>query len=391
MAVVHVINGRQKKLFGGHPWVYRNEIERIEGDFAAGDDVDVVDFRGRYIGRGFINPGSVITIRILTNKKEDITGEQIRERVRNAVRYRAYFRRDDTDCERLIFAEADLLPGVIAERFGDAVVLQTLALGMQKHEEIIADSLIDEVDPKTLVLRNDEPIRSKEAMKLFAEKYYGEDIRKTIFKENGIKFETDLYGGQKTGGFLDQKANHRRLRSFVKGKRVLDCFAYSGGFALNAVAGGASSVTAVDISEEAIDLVSRNAGLNGIYGLDIVKANAFDFLRESAVKKEGYDVIVLDPPAFTKSKSALSGAVRGYKEINLSAMRLLRQGGILATHSCSYHMPEDLFVNTVLSAATDLRRKVRIIGLYGQDNDHPVLAGYPESKYLKSLWLEMLN
>ncbi|NCU25525.1 class I SAM-dependent rRNA methyltransferase [Candidatus Nomurabacteria bacterium] len=391
MAVVHVINGRQKKLFGGHPWVYRNEIERIEGDFAAGDDVDVVDFRGRYIGRGFINPGSVITVRILTNKKEDITGEQIRERVRNAVRYRAYFRRDDTDCERLVFAEADLLPGVIAERFGDAVVLQTLALGMQKYEEIIADSLIEEVDPKTLVLRNDEPIRSKEGMKLFAEKYYGEDIRKTIFKENGIKFEIDLYGGQKTGGFLDQKANHRRLRSFVKGKRVLDCFAYSGGFALNAVAGGASSVTAVDISEEAIDLVSRNAGLNGIYGLDIVKANAFDFLRESAVKKERYDVIVLDPPAFTKSKSALSGAVRGYKEINLSAMRLLRQGGILATHSCSYHMPEDLFVNTVLSAATDLRRKVRIIGLYGQDNDHPVLAGYPESKYLKSLWLEMLN
>lgn len=391
MAVVHVINGRQKKLFGGHPWVYRNEIERIEGDFAAGDDVDVVDFRGRYIGRGFINPGSVITVRILTNKKEDITVEQIRERVRNAVRYRAYFRRDDTDCERLIFAEADLLPGVIAERFGDAVVLQTLALGMQKYEEIIADSLIEEVDPKTLVLRNDEPIRSKEGMKLFAEKYYGEDIRKTIFKENGIKFEIDLYGGQKTGGFLDQKANHRRLRSFVKGKRVLDCFAYSGGFALNAVAGGASSVTAVDISEEAIDLVSRNAGLNGIYGLDIVKANAFDFLRESAVKKGGYDVIVLDPPAFTKSKSALSGAVRGYKEINLSAMRLLRQGGILATHSCSYHMPEDLFVNTVLSAATDLRRKVRIIGLYGQDNDHPVLAGYPESKYLKSLWLEMLN
>jgi len=391
MAVVHVINGRQKKLFGGHPWVYRNEIERIEGDFAAGDDVDVVDFRGRYIGRGFINPGSVITVRILTNKKEDITGEQIRERVRNAVRYRAYFRRDDTDCERLIFAEADLLPGVIAERFGDAVVLQTLALGMQKYEEIIADSLIEEVDPKTLVLRNDEPIRSKEGMKLFAEKYYGEDIRKTIFKENGIKFEIDLYGGQKTGGFLDQKANHRRLRSFVKGKRVLDCFAYSGGFALNAVAGGASSITAVDISEEAIDLVSRNAGLNAIYGLDIVKANAFDFLRESAVKKERYDVIVLDPPAFTKSKSALSGAVRGYKEINLSAMRLLRQGGILATHSCSYHMPEDLFVNTVLSAATDLRRKVRIIGLYGQDNDHPVLAGYPESKYLKSLWLEMLN
>ncbi len=391
MAVVHVLNGRQKKLFDGHPWIYRNEIERIEGDFLPGDDVDVVDFRGRYVGRGFINPESLITVRLLTSKRETISDALITERVRRAVEYRKYFHRDDTDCERLIFGEADLLPGVIADRFGEAVVMQTLALGMGKYEKLIAQVILDLVKPKTLVLRNDDPIRSKECMELFAATYYGEKIRKTIFKENGILFETDLFEGQKTGGFLDQKANHRRIRPFVKGKIVLDCFTYSGGFALNAAAGGAEEITAVDISEEAIASASWNAELNGASNISFVNANAFDFLREAVRNKEKYEVIVLDPPAFTKSKASLSGAVRGYKEINLSAVKLLPAGGILATHSCSYHMPEELFLKTVMSAVSDIGRKVRIIGLFGQDNDHPVLAGYPESSYLKSLWLEMLD
>ncbi len=395
MAVVHVVNGRQKKLYEGHPWVYKNEIEKIEGEFIPGDDVDVVDFRGRYIGRGFINTSSVITVRILSNKKEEVDEQKITERVNRAVDYRKYFRREDTDCERLIFGEADLLPGVIADRFGDAIVLQTLALGMQKHEECIARMLIDLIKPKSLILRNDEPIREKEGMRLISKTYYGEPIRKTIYKENGIIFETDLFGGQKTGGFLDQKTNHRRIRTFAEGKRVLDCFAYEGGFALNAIAGGAQDVTAVDISENAIANAKRNAELNNAGNIKYVVANVFDYLREAVKNKEGskygYDLIVLDPPAFAKSRSALAGASRGYKEINLSAMKLLPRGGILATHSCSYHMPEDLFVETVHSAASDLKRKIRIIGVYGQDNDHPILAGYPESKYLKSLWIEMLD
>ena len=391
MAIVHVINGRQKKLFEGHPWVYRNEIEKIDGEALPGDLVDVVDFRGKFVGRGFINPASLITVRLLTHKNEEITGSMIEKRVRDAVAYRRYFSRQDTDCARMIFGEADLLPGVIADQFGDVVVMQTLALGMQKYETIIADTLISELSPKTLILRNDEPIREKEGMELIRKIYYGEDIRKTEIVENGITFSIDVFQGQKTGYFLDQKANHRRIAPYVKGKRVLDCFTYIGAFAMNAAKYGAEEVLAVDISPEAIEIAKENAVKNGFNQISFQTANAFDLLRELGKEKRMFDVIVLDPPAFTKSKSAQAGAIRGYKEINLSAMKLLPPGGILATHSCSYYMPEDIFVETVLSAAFDLRRHVRIIDLCRQDHDHPILAGYPESYYLKSVWLEMLD
>jgi 23S rRNA (cytosine1962-C5)-methyltransferase len=391
MAIVHVINGRQKKLFQGHPWVYRNEIEKIEGDVTPGDLVDVVDFRGKHVGRGFINPVSLITVRLLTHKIEEITDKMIADRVKSAIAYRKYFSREDTDCGRIIFGEADLLPGVIADRFGDVIVMQTLALGMEKYEELIADTLIKELSPKTLILRNDEPIREKEGMELYRKIYYGKEIHKTIVKENGISLQVDVFNGQKTGYFLDQKANHRRLAPFVKDKKVLDCFTYIGAFAFNAAKAGAKVVLAVDISQDAIELAKENAKLNGFDKIVFETANAFDTLRELGKEKRSFDVIILDPPAFTKSKSALAGAIRGYKEINLSAMKLLPAGGILATHSCSYHMPEETFVETVLSAAHDLRRQVRIIDLCKQDHDHPVLAGYPESHYLKSLWIEMLE
>lgn len=391
MATVHVINGRQKKLFGGHPWIYKNEIEKIEGEFTPGDEVDAVDFRGRFIGRGFINPDSMITVRLLTHRNEEITEEMIARRVRDAVAYREYFRREDTDCARILFGEADLLPGVIADRFGDVVVMQTLALGMDKYEKIIADTLIEALHPKSLILRNDEPIRLKEGMALIRKIYYGEEVRKTIIKENGILMEVDLFEGQKTGYFLDQKANHRRIAPYVNNKKVLDCFTYIGAFALNAARNGAREVLAIDISGEAIALAEANAELNGIGCITFKTANAFDMLRELGKAKEMFDVVVLDPPAFTKSKSALAGAIRGYKEINLSAMKLLPAGGILATHSCSYHMSEDVFIETVLSAANDLHRQVRMIDLCSQDHDHPILGGYPESHYLKSLWLEMLD
>lgn len=391
MAIVHVINGRQRKLFEGHPWVYRNEIEKIDGDVTPGDIVDVVDFRGKFVGRGFINPVSLITVRLLTHKNEEITDQIIVQRVKNAIEFRRYFSREDTDCTRIIFGEADLLPGVIADKFGDVIVLQTLALGMQKYEQIIADTLISELSPKTLILRNDEPIREKEGMELIRKVYYGDEIRKTNINENGIKLQVDVFSGQKTGYFLDQKANHRRIAPYVKDKRVLDCFTYTGAFAMNAAKYGAKEVLAVDISQDAIDIAKENAKVNGFDQITFETANAFDTLRELGKAKRTFDVIVLDPPAFTKSKSALAGAIRGYKEINLSAMKLLPPKGILATHSCSFHMPEDVFVETVLSAAHDLRRQVRIIDLCKQDHDHPVLAGYPESHYLKSLWLEMLD
>lgn len=389
--IVHVVNGRQKKLLQGHPWVYGNEIERVEGEIEDGGLVTVVDFRGRYMGTGFYNSKSLITVRLLTHRQEEITDELIASRVKAACDYRRFvMNRPGTDSCRLIYGEADRLPGVIADRFGGVIVLQVLALGMERFTQTIADALLACEKPDCLLLQNDDAIRRKEGMECFTRVLYGTLPEENIIHENGVKLAVDVLGGQKTGYFLDQKDNHLFVRQFCKDARVLDCFSYIGAFALNAAAAGAKEVTAVDISEAAVQLIEKNAALNGA-DITAVCANCFDFLRAQVKAGEKYDVVVLDPPAFTKAHANMASACRGYKEIALSAMRLLPAGGVLATHSCSYHMPEEVFVNTVLSAARDLHRQVRVITLRRQDIDHPVLAGYPESHYLKSLWLQMLD
>ena len=391
LPIVHVVNGRQKKLLQGHPWVYGNEIERVEGEIEDGGLVTVVDFRGRYMGTGFYNSKSLITVRLLTHRQEEITDELIASRVKAACDYRRFvMNRPGTDSCRLIYGEADRLPGVIADRFGGVIVLQVLALGMERFTQTIADALLACEKPDCLLLQNDDAIRRKEGMECFTRVLYGTLPEENIIHENGVKLAVDVLGGQKTGYFLDQKDNHLFVRQFCKDARVLDCFSYIGAFALNAAAAGAKEVTAVDISEAAVQLIEKNAALNGA-DITAVCANCFDFLRAQVKAGEKYDVVVLDPPAFTKAHANMASACRGYKEIALSAMRLLPAGGVLATHSCSYHMPEEVFVNTVLSAAQDLHRQVRVITLRRQDIDHPVLAGYPESHYLKSLWLQMLD
>ena len=391
LPIVHVVNGRQKKLLQGHPWVYGNEIECVEGEIEDGGLVTVVDFRGRYMGTGFYNSKSLITVRLLTHRQEEITDELIASRVKAACDYRRFvMNRPGTDSCRLIYGEADRLPGVIADRFGGVIVLQVLALGMERFTQTIADALLACEKPDCLLLQNDDAIRRKEGMECFTRVLYGTLPEENIIHENGVKLAVDVLGGQKTGYFLDQKDNHLFVRQFCKDARVLDCFSYIGAFALNAAAAGAKEVTAVDISEAAVQLIEKNAALNGA-DITAVCANCFDFLRAQVKAGEKYDVVVLDPPAFTKAHANMASACRGYKEIALSAMRLLPAGGVLATHSCSYHMPEEVFVNTVLSAAQDLHRQVRVITLRRQDIDHPVLAGYPESHYLKSLWLQMLD
>ena len=391
LPIVHVVNGRQKKLLQGHPWVYGNEIERVEGEIEDGGLVTVVDFRGRYMGTGFYNSKSLITVRLLTHRQEEITDELIASRVKAACDYRRFvMNRPGTDSCRLIYGEADRLPGVIADRFGGVIVLQVLALGMERFTQTIADALLACEKPDCLLLQNDDAIRRKEGMECFTRVLYGTLPEENIIHENGVKLAVDVLGGQKTGYFLDQKDNHLFVRQFCKDARVLDCFSYIGAFALNAAAAGAKEVTAVDISEAAVQLIEKNAARNGA-DITAVCANCFDFLRAQVKAGEKYDVVVLDPPAFTKAHANMASACRGYKEIALSAMRLLPAGGVLATHSCSYHMPEEVFVNTVLSAAQDLHRQVRVITLRRQDIDHPVLAGYPESHYLKSLWLQMLD
>ena len=391
LARVRVAEGRQKKLLFGHPWIYGNEIEAVDGDPADGDEVEAVDFRGRFLGRGFYNSKSLLRVRLLTNRNEPITEEMIRARVRFACRYReAVLSRPGTDCCRLIFGEADRLPGVICDQYGGVLVLQILWRGMEAFTEVIASALVEARHPDCLLLLNDDRIREKEGLACNTKVLSGALPDPVLYHENGIEMEADLRGGQKTGGFLDQKDNHLFLRQFARDRRVLDCFAYSGGFALNAWAAGAQDVVAVDISPAAVEAIGRNARRNGAR-IRAVCENGFDYLREAVRSGEEYGAIVLDPPAFTKAKANREAAARGYKEIALSAMRLLPPGGVLAAHSCSYHMPEEAFVATVESAARDLRRRVRIIALRRQDIDHPVLAGYPESHYLKSLWLEMME
>jgi 23S rRNA (cytosine1962-C5)-methyltransferase len=389
-----LINGAQKRIAEGHPWIYRNQIERYAqpDEPEPGSLVDVYDFRGRYVGTGLFNPASMIAVRLLTRKKADIDERFIQDRVLKAIDYRQVFRRTDTDCRRLIFGESDLLPGVIADQFADTVVLQILSLGMEKWIPVIADTLIAQLHPANLILQNEEPVRLKEGLPLYRKAYAGMDPGQMIIMENGLRLTIDLAGGQKTGYYLDQKANHAALRPFTKGKTVLDCFCYVGGFALNAAAGGAANVTGVDQSESAISLAGNNAGLNGYSGkMNWVVANVFDYLREAVQKRARYDVIILDPPAFAKSHAALPGARRGYKEINLSAFRMLEPGGMLVTHSCSFHMTEPIFMETVLEAAQDARRTIRIMDIRRQDADHPILAGHPESFYLKSLWLQVIE
>jgi 23S rRNA (cytosine1962-C5)-methyltransferase len=391
LPVLAIKNGMHKAIAQGHPWVYRTQIDSVTGDPAPGSAVDVVDFRGRYLGTGLYNPASMITVRLLTQSHESIDDALIRNRIQAAISYRRRFRRPDTDSYRLVFGEADRMPGVIVDQFADTVVVQILSLGMEAFLETICETLLTEVAPARLILQHEEAIRSKENLPLYRRVYFGDDSDRTTIFENGLKLTIDLASGQKTGYFLDQKANHAYLRQFVADQRVLDCFTYIGGFALNALAGGAREVIAVDSSAAAIELTRENARQNGFGDrLTTVTANAFDFLRDQVRAGEKYGVIVLDPPAFAKSHAALKAAVRGYKEINLSAFRLLEPGGILATHSCSYHMPEDLLLATALEAARDAHRSVRILDVRRQDFDHPVLAGYPESHYLKSIWLQVI-
>ncbi len=389
--VVHVVEGRQRKLLEGSPWIYRNEIRAIEGEPADGDLVRAVDYRGRFVGIGVFNSASVITVRLLSYREVPIDALWIAERVRRAVAYRSGFRRSDTDGVRLVFGEADGLPGVVADRFGPVIVVQIHSLGMERWKETIAAELVALEKPVSLVFVNDDPIRAREGLPLYRSVFYGPDLDSVFMRENGLTFQVDLRKGQKTGHFLDQKANHRFLQKFAKDKVVLDAFTYSGGFAMHAAAAGATSVEAVDISSAALELARENARANGLDKIRFVEANAFDHLRNLHANSVRFDVVVLDPPAFASSHKAQAGAVRGYKEINLGAMRLLPPGGLLATHTCSFHMPEDLFARTVLSAARDLRRRVRIVAVRRQDYDHPVLAGHPESLYLKSLWLQMLD
>lgn len=382
MAKAYLVPGREKRVYSGHPWVFRSDIERVEGDFTPGDVVSVMSSRGRFLAKAFYNPQSQIALRIMSLKDEPIDRAFIFRRVHEAVAYRRSFA-DLRSC-RMIFAESDRLPALIVDSFGDVLVLQCLALGMERFKQDVVDALVEELHPMGIWERNDVPVRRLEGLEQTTGLLYGQVPDRVEMVENGVRFLVDVKEGQKTGFFLDQKENRAAIAPFVKGKTVLDCFTHTGSFALHAGHYGASDVTGVDISAYACEFAAENARLNHLEDrVHFVEANAFDLLAQQSRDGVKYDVVILDPPAFTKTRSAIESATRGYREINLRAMKMVRPGGYLITCSCSQHILPDAFMKIVLDAAHDARVYLRQVEYRTQGRDHPILPAAPETQYLK--------
>ncbi len=393
---IYITPKGERAARSGHPWVYADEITNIEGTYTNGDLVDVVTGKGKYLGTGFINDNSKIRVRIIsTNTNDKFDAAFWQRRLQYAIDYRrTVMPGDDFKCCRLIFGEADMFPGLTVDRFNDILVTQTLSLGIEQRKGMLFDMLLELLrsqgeNIRGIYERNDVKIRELEGMTenkgWFKPETVAGKTTVTEICENGINYSVDVENGQKTGFFLDQKYNRQAVARIAKGKHVLDCFTHTGAFALNAAAGGAASVTAVDVSAEAVRMTGINAEKNGFK--DVVKpleANVFDLLTKLAEEKShAYDFIILDPPAFTKSGSTVKNAIRGYKEINLKAMKLLPRGGYLATCSCSHFMKEEYFVQMLKDAARDASVSLRQIEARQQSPDHPVLWNVPETYYLK--------
>lgn len=387
MAQIILKRGEEKDLAAGHLWIFDNEIEQTQGEFAPGDVVDVRSIRGIFLGRAYINPRSKIRARLLTETDEAIDRAFFQRRLEAAFAYRRKIGLESA--YRAVFGEADYLPALIVDKFADCLVLQTLALGMDRYKGLIVELLREIAAPRCIYERNDVPLREKEGLEQRTGVLYGEEPGVVQITENGFRMLVDVEHGQKTGYFLDQRENRAAIAPFVKDAEVLDCFCHTGGFAVHAAGYGAKTVEAVDISQPALDFALKNAALNGFSNITARQANVFDLLHEYETAGRRFDTIILDPPAFCKNRAALPGATRGYKEINLRAMKLLRPGGFLITCSCSHYMTPDLFLGMLADAASDVRRNVRIAEIRYQAKDHPIAVNADESLYLKAVTLQV--
>ncbi|MBT8043551.1 MAG: class I SAM-dependent rRNA methyltransferase [Verrucomicrobiae bacterium] len=379
----------RSRIFHGHDWVYASEIKKTFGEPQAGDVISLKDFRDRPLGTAIYNPQSQIVARRISRRKQKLDKEFFARRIGYALKMRQESG-IDPGLARIVWSESDGLPGVIVDRYGDHLVLQTLTLAMYLNRKVIAESLLEELKPATIILRNDSPMLAAEGIEQEIAMLHGDKPGAFIVEaptvEDGVKFEIDLLDGQKTGLYLDQLDAHRELAKLAKGKRVLDCFCNQGGFALACAKAGAASVTAVDSSGPAIEATLRNAELNGVE-INAVQHNAFDFLKHC---EDQYDLVILDPPSFTKNKKSLNNAMRGYKEIHLRGIKLLDRDGILATYCCSHHATRELFLQNIVSASVDAKRTLRLLAHHGQRLDHPVLPAIPETEYLKGFVLQLM-
>ncbi len=374
----------------GHPWIYNNEVDRIAGPIEPGDIVEVYFFDGQLAGRGYINPNSQIIIRLLTRKREEIDAAFFHKKIKDAWDYRQQLGYVE-NC-RLVFGEADGIPALIIDKFNDYFVLQTLSLGIEKWKEAIVTAIQTIFKPKGIYERNDVPVRELEGMvqqKGFLSDPFATEI---IIHENELQFYVDIENGQKTGYFLDQQDNRRAIKKLVKGADVLGAFTYTGTFEIHAAHYGAKSVLGIDISESAVAQANKNAVLNKLDHIVKFEAmNAFDVLKKWGKEGRKYDVVMLDPPAFTKNRNSIDKAVTGYKEINLRGMQMIRNGGFLVTSSCTNLVSPELFLDTIQMAAYDAKKRIRQVTYQTQSSDHPIIWGLENIHYLKFLIVEVCD
>jgi len=365
----------------GHLWIYRSDVVEVSAE--GGSVVTVKDERGNFIGQALFSDASQIALRFLSQSHEEIDREWWRRRIRDAAVRR--HTSSETNAYRLIYSEGDLLPSLIVDRYDDVLVLQTLSQGTDAIKSLLIEILVEQFNPRAVIERNDARVRELEGLPLIAATVYGEAPSEFEILQHGLRFSVEPLGGQKTGSFLDQRENRLAARAAAQTtnkQRALDCFTFNGAFALH-LASVCENVIGIDISGEAVAAAQRNATLNEMTNVEFREANVFDMLREMEAAGERYDVIVLDPPAFAKNRASLKGAIRGYKEINLRALKLLNSGGVLITCTCSYHVSEELFLEILAQAALDAHRRVQVMEKRMQATDHPVLVGMPETYYLK--------
>jgi 23S rRNA (cytosine1962-C5)-methyltransferase len=390
MTKVYLNRKINQRIALGHPWIYNNEVDRIAGPVAPGDIVEVYFFDGQLAGRGYINPASQIIIRLLTRKREDITAAFFHQKIQAAWDYRKHL--GYTENCRLVFGEADGLPALIIDKFNDYFVMQTLSYGIEVWKDAIVDALKSIFNPKGIYERNDVPVRELEGLqqqKGFLTDPFPTEI---IINENDLQFYVNIENGQKTGYFLDQQDNRRAIQNIVKGADVLGAFTYTGTFEIHAAHYGAKSVLGIDISEGAVEQANKNAALNKLDHIVKFEAmNAFDVLKNWGREGRKYDVVMLDPPAFTKSRNNIDKAVTGYKEINLRGMQLIRNGGFLVSSSCTNLVSPELFLDTIEMAARDAKKRIRQVTYQSQSSDHPIIWGMENTHYLKFLIVEVCD
>jgi 23S rRNA (cytosine1962-C5)-methyltransferase len=397
LATVLLKPGEADRIVAGHPWIYHGEILRLTATAADGELVQVKDHRQRLLGVGFYNSHSKINVRLLASERIEVDGKFFEDRIRAALAVRQKHLPGATSF-RVVNAESDFLSGLIVDKYEDVLVVQISALGMDRRKEIVVAALKNIFSPRAIIERSDVASRKFEGLAEANGVLFGDAVEKITVNLNGLKFETDLAAGHKTGMYLDQQANYQAVSQFAKGGQVLDCFSFLGGFGLHAARAGAARVQLLDQSAEAIEASKRNAAANGLAEkCSFETINVFDWLKaNTAVKPHErviprYDLIILDPPSFTRNRASVPDALRGYKEIHLRALKLLKPGGTLATFCCSHHVGAELFLDSLLSAAYDTRHILRRVATYAQSPDHPVIPMIPETEYLKGFAFEKVR